>query len=112
MLDVNGDGRLGYAELIGTGRLVNSDGKLPRQFLLSLGAAPVRTYGGMLVPAFPKRAPSGSQIAPSASAWFTALDRNRDGIVSPREFVGPLVLFAQLDANGDGMISVAEAEAN
>jgi Ca2+-binding EF-hand superfamily protein len=44
-------------------------------------------------------------------AWFLAMDRNGDGFLSPREFLGPIEIFRRLDTNGDGLISVEEAEA-
>jgi Ca2+-binding EF-hand superfamily protein len=39
------------------------------------------------------------------------MDRNADGFVSHREFAGPPERFKALDANGDGRISIEEAEA-
>jgi Ca2+-binding EF-hand superfamily protein len=58
----------------------------------------------------------GDTTAPMVSAptsgpdWFRKMDRNRDGDLSPREFLGSPALFKKLDADGDGLISAAEAE--
>jgi hypothetical protein len=38
------------------------------------------------------------------------MDRNGDGLLSPREFLGPIEVFRKLDRDGDGFISIAEAE--
>ena len=38
------------------------------------------------------------------------MDRNRDGLVTLTEFLGPPELFRRLDLNGDGFIGVDEAE--
>jgi len=35
-------------------------------------------------------------------AWFAKMDRNRDGDLSPREFIGPREVFRRLDVDGDG----------
>ncbi|MBY0514784.1 MAG: hypothetical protein K2P78_12825, partial [Gemmataceae bacterium] len=43
-------------------------------------------------------------------AWFLAMDRNGDGDVSAKEWVGDIDVFGKLDADGDGLLSVAEAE--
>ncbi|WP_165075973.1 hypothetical protein [Paludisphaera rhizosphaerae] len=54
------------------------------------------------VPTFP--------TPPSAPSWFLKMDRNRDGDLSPREFLGPEAVFAAYDADHDGLISPAEAQ--
>jgi Ca2+-binding EF-hand superfamily protein len=43
--------------------------------------------------------------------WFVKMDRNGDGDISRREFLGPAKLFRKLDADGDGLISPQEASA-
>jgi Ca2+-binding EF-hand superfamily protein len=47
----------------------------------------------------------------SGPDWFRRMDRNQDGDVSKREFPGTARQFAQLDSDGDGLISGAEAAA-
>ena len=64
-------------------------------------AVVVRRAGLINQPDLPER---------SGPLWFRKMDRNRDGDVSLREFLAPLAIFQKLDANGDGLISAAEAE--
>ncbi len=39
------------------------------------------------------------------------MDRNRDGDVSRKEFIGTAEQFKLIDKDGDGLISLEEAEA-
>src|SRR5690606_7786724 len=43
--------------------------------------------------------------------WFRRMDRNQDGDVIWREFLGPKEAFEGLDADGNGLINSDEAEA-
>lgn len=43
--------------------------------------------------------------------WFVHMDRNADGDITPREFLGTRAKFQELDTNNDGFIERKEAEA-
>jgi Ca2+-binding EF-hand superfamily protein len=45
----------------------------------------------------------------SGPLWFRKMDRNNDGDVSVREFLGTPEQFRRIDSDGDGLISPAEA---
>jgi Ca2+-binding EF-hand superfamily protein len=47
----------------------------------------------------------------SGPQWFRRMDRNQDGDLSRREFLGRREQFNQLDSDGDTLVSVSEAEA-
>ena len=80
---------------------------MPRRFLVQLAVEPIPVIS---VPALP---PPTRKELPRADvpAWFTAMDKNGDGDVSLREFLGSIELFRKLDKNGDGLISLDEARA-
>lgn len=43
--------------------------------------------------------------------WFRRMDRNQDGDINRREFIGTAAMFAESDLDGDGLISASEAAA-
>jgi Ca2+-binding EF-hand superfamily protein len=110
-LDRDGDGRLSYREQVAAPDLLGGKAAikgLPMQFDLSFGGPPVKAWGGVAIPAV-KRPVVRQASRGAVPAWFRAMDRNGDGVISPREFIGPPELFRKLDADGDGVISPAEA---
>jgi len=48
--------------------------------------------------------------APVGPVWFQRMDRNMDGDLTWKEFLGPRHVFEELDANHDGLIDPMEAE--
>ena len=49
------------------------------------------------------------EARPKTPPWFDKMDKNNDGDISPREWLGTDEEFKAIDADGDGLISVAEA---
>jgi Ca2+-binding EF-hand superfamily protein len=113
LLDSDGDGRLSYRELTRASDLIHLNRTevigLPLQFHLSFSSPPVRSWGGVPIPAVADRPRPTRAYASAAPRWFQAMERNGDGVVSPREFVGPPEVFRKLDLNGDGVITPEEA---
>jgi Ca2+-binding EF-hand superfamily protein len=96
-LDADQDGRLSQAEIPST-----------MSVSFALGNA---GYGGYTV-FRPGAQPAGN--APAAAQgvpeWFARMDRNGDGDVTLKEFLGEETDFKKLDANSDGFIEAKEAK--
>jgi Ca2+-binding EF-hand superfamily protein len=120
LLDRNDDNQLSLRELVeavtvlhpfaDAGGLVGPK-DLPRRFRVqtSPSGVPVVAIGPpRVMPAAPPPRPAATGKVP---AWFSKMDRNGDGDVSLREFLGPLELFRKLDRDADGLISPDEARA-
>jgi Ca2+-binding EF-hand superfamily protein len=116
LLDENGDGSLSLRELRTSWSrmepLAQSDSGLSRQDVsrrldVSVGQAQRRARVVMVAGQFRRTAGTGGQK--TTPLWFQKMDRNQDGDISPREFIGSDEDFRKLDADGDGLISVTEA---
>jgi hypothetical protein len=112
-LDENGDGRLGAREIAAAGEVLRSldrDGdeqivadEIPAAVALRLSRGPAV---GEMIDASVYASPPPSNLA--TPAWFNRMDANRDGEISPREFLGDAARFGRLDADGDGFFEVSE----
>ncbi|MBI1901707.1 MAG: hypothetical protein HYS13_11435 [Planctomycetia bacterium] len=121
-LDANGDARLGLREMQGSPKRLagldkDGDGNLvaaevPTTLNVDFSLGTGQGGGGFRVLA----AGGGVVGQPGRPAtggpdWFVRMDRNADGDLTPREFLGTAEQFKKLDANGDGFIERSEAEA-
>jgi Ca2+-binding EF-hand superfamily protein len=123
LIDTDGDGRLSVREMRNAVKLLekyDADGdgaislsEIPRRYQLSarksspqngyFAAPAVVSFSGFGGPAPQRRA--------EGPLWFRKMDRNHDGDVSRREFLGTEEQFREIDTDGDGLISLKEAEA-
>jgi Ca2+-binding EF-hand superfamily protein len=119
VLDADRDGRLGLRELREAGRRLaeiggeSEDGiaaeAIPRRYELGIGRGPTPVREGFRFETYDSAPPPTPERSKDAPAWFRRMDRNGDGDVSRREFLGPLDAFRRLDADGDGLIDPKEA---
>ncbi|MBX7166494.1 MAG: hypothetical protein K1X74_09110 [Pirellulales bacterium] len=122
-LDTNKDQRLSARELMQLPERIadwdrNRDGQLapeevPQSLSLTLGylnpqprqPLGLLVFAGSIVPSRPV-----ATVDDSRPKWFVRMDRNADGDVSRREFLGPLEMFERADADHDGLLSPQEAD--
>ncbi|HZW30681.1 MAG TPA: EF-hand domain-containing protein [Isosphaeraceae bacterium] len=123
ILDLDRDRRLGAREVMRTVDRVmswDSDGdgrvspdEIPYHFLVSIarGGVPGLTGEGPATAA-PRAMAATRPTSPGVGPdWFQKMDRNHDGDVSRREFLGPRDQFNRLDRDNDGLIDRDEARA-
>ncbi|HYH65176.1 MAG TPA: EF-hand domain-containing protein [Urbifossiella sp.] len=117
LFDANGDGQLSVRELRGLAKraepfVTAKDGGLrpadvPRRFLVTFAGS---LAGPQLVRRGDDSLTANAPRAASGPTWFQRMDRNRDGDVSRREFLGSEAAFRRLDRDGDGLIDPREAD--
>ncbi|HEV3303609.1 MAG TPA: hypothetical protein VG055_28415 [Planctomycetaceae bacterium] len=118
--DANHDGRLNRAEF---GRLLatiaawdrNHDGfitpdEVPKTLVGTFHIGPQRAAQARNRRYSRMKSPQPAQPPSEGPVWFQKMDRDHDGEVSLREFLGPLSVFRRLDTNGDGRLDVHEAQ--
>lgn len=118
LLDADRDGKIDRREasraaeqLLGNRTTVRRE-DLARHVSLTLEAGPAERAFGPIRFATPKRSvPSVTPKQPIGPAWYRAMDRNGDGLLTPKEFLGSPDQFAKWDTDRDGLLSASEAEA-
>jgi Ca2+-binding EF-hand superfamily protein len=122
LIDANHDGRLSMREIRNAWKQVaalSKDGKsidresLPKQIPMYVHRVNLTGSTGSYAFSAPPFFGGVSRVIATAQqgpAWFQKMDRNGDGDVSRKEFLGPPELFDRLDKDGDGLISLQEGE--
>jgi Ca2+-binding EF-hand superfamily protein len=120
MLDANGDGQLSIRELRNAWKRLapldrDGDGcisrsEFPFQFQLTVGQS-AAAYAALPPTLSVRSGRPGPRQPARGPLWFRKMDRNGDGDVSLREWLGTREQFDEIDTDRDGLISVEEAEA-
>jgi Ca2+-binding EF-hand superfamily protein len=119
-LDLNHDGRLGLREIRAATATLRRVRK-PGQTLLRATDPPRRLHLEVIRGSFQLFGTGGignstvPQVvvqprSPVGPVWFQRMDRNLDGDLTWKEFLGPRHVFEELDADHDGLIDPKEAE--
>lgn len=114
LLDENADSRLAVRELRSAWTRIKPLAKsaeglarqdIPRRLQVTVGPSQGRRFRSVTV----SRRGTAPAASKSEPLWFKKMDRNHDGDISVREFLGSAEDFRKLDADGDCLISVEEA---
>ena len=123
IVDLDRDRQLGAREVMRTVERVmswdgNGDGRvsadeIPYHFQVTIARSGLPGLTGEGVGTFAARSMAATSGAGRADGpdWFQKMDRNHDGDISRREFLGPRDQFDRLDRDNDGLIDADEATA-
>jgi Ca2+-binding EF-hand superfamily protein len=123
MFDLNGDGRLSLREMRLMVNLVDkldrdgddavSRSEIPHKYQVEVrqGPASGNQFGPRVLPRRPGMNQQPLPERTKGPMWFRKMDRNHDGDVSRREFLGTDEEFRKIDTDGDGLIDDKEADA-
>ncbi len=123
-LDTNGDRRLSMREMNAADKTLSkmerdgkaglSDKEPPRRYRIEFVRGIFNPFGNTertVNARMPQQPVAILKPRPVGPIWFQRWDRNNDGDITWREFLGPRDAFEQLDADHDGLIDPKEADA-
>ena len=117
-LDISGDGRLSLREMkTADQRLKKFDENEDNQITQAEVPISLSVHFGLGNAGFTNRGSQGARPTTTrpansdAPTWFTRMDRNGDGDLTLKEFLGDKEEFKRLDTNSDGFIEPNEAKA-
>jgi Ca2+-binding EF-hand superfamily protein len=119
VLDTREDRRLSPRELIAAASMLekidgNKDGRVTFSELTTRIAVTAKVKSpaperNMMMMRMPANRPGPATVArDSGPDWFQRMDRNYDGDVSWKEFLGPRTAFDRYDKDKDGLLSADE----
>jgi hypothetical protein len=114
MIDTNGDGMIDAAEMAAHRQTMRTAGAERRAAMSeedkAKRQAKMQERRSVMKERWAKRADSGE--ARTKGGWLAQIDANGDGLITREEFAAPAIKrFDRLDANGDGIVTPEERAA-